>query len=111
MSIDARIAAVTVITETHCELCGNTGKDANDWDDCPRCHGAVSNGPLVRLALEPREKGGLAGQPVLTIVNPPATRDLSGLIGIEIWGGSGSIMIGEHTWAERIGYTRIRLVP
>lgn len=109
MSIDARIAAVTVIAPSHCETCNDTGKDANGWDQCPRCHGASTGSPKVRLKLEPREPGGLAGQPVLTIVNPPS-RGLESLIGIEIWGNASSVFVGNREWAKRIGYTQIELV-
>jgi hypothetical protein len=112
MSIDARISAVTVIRGGDCTQCDNTGKDDNGWDDCPSCHGAADGNPRVRLKLEPREKGSVSGQGVLTIVNPPTANpeSLSGLIGTAIWGGSSEIMIGEKKWADRIGYTRIKLI-
>jgi hypothetical protein len=113
MSIDARIDAVTVIATEHCETCNDTGKDpADNWDNCPSCHGATKANPKVRLHLSPREKGGIAGQSVLTIVNPPTLdpEALAGMIGTEIWGGSGYLMVGDTKWANRIGYTRIELV-
>lgn len=113
MSIDARIAAVTVIAPSHCETCSMTGKDPEDsWNDCPTCHGATEHSPRVRLKLEPREEGGLAGQDVLTVVNPPTVDPavLAGLIGTEIWGGAGYIMVGDRKWADRIMYTKIQLV-
>jgi len=113
MSIDARIAAVTVISPEHCDMCNGTGKDPEtNWDNCPRCHGATKEKPKVRLKLEPRERGGLAGQSVLTIVNPPTVDPnvLAGMIGTEIWGGSVEIMVGDRRWAKRIGYTQIELV-
>lgn len=113
MSIDARIQAVTVIAPDHCDTCSGTGKDPeSNWDDCPSCHGATKDDPRVRLKLEPREHGGLAGQSTLTIVNPPSVDPevLAGLIGTELWGGSGEIMVGDRKWANRIGYTRIELV-
>lgn len=65
------------------------------------------------MYLDPWDKGGVAGQPQLTIVNPPSTdiRTLSkALEGQTIWGGDSDIMVGETRFAERIGYTRIRLV-
>jgi len=113
MSIDARITAVTVIAPSHCSVCNGTGKDPEDnWDDCPACHGATKGNPKVRLKLEPREEDGLAGQSVLTIVNPPSLdiETLHGLIGTEIWGNSSQIMVGDTLFANRIGYTRIELV-
>lgn len=109
MSISARIAAVTIIAPKFCSSCEGTGKDGNGWDNCPVCHGATDGKPRVRLQLEPREHGGVAGQDTLTVVNPPDA-DLSGLVGVEIWGGSGEIMIGEKKWANRIGYTKIELI-
>ena len=113
MSIDARIEAVTVVAPEHCETCNDTGKDpADTWNDCPACHGATKDHPQVRLQLAPRKNGGVAGQDVLTIVNPPTLEPsvLAGIIGTEIWGGSGDIMVGEIKWAKRIGYTKIELV-
>jgi len=113
MSIDARIAAVTVIAPEHCETCNGDGKDPDSrWDDCPSCHGATKDKPKVRLKLEPRERGGVAGQLVLTIVNPPTVDPaaLAGMIDTEICGGSSDIMVGDRKWARRIGYTQIELV-
>lgn len=113
MSIDARITAVTVISPDFCDRCCGTGKDVDGWDDCPQCHGANKESPKVRLKLEPRERGGLAGQDVLTIINPPSLDPnvLAGLIDTEIWGNSSQLMVGDRLWARRIGYTRIELEP
>lgn len=114
MSIDARIEGLTVIAPDYCDTCEGTGKDPeDDWCDCPTCHGATKNDPRVRLQLVPREKGGCAGQDVLTIVNPPTldTEVLAAMIGTEIWGCSSQIMVGDTKWANRIGYTRIELLP
>jgi hypothetical protein len=110
VSIDARIVAVTVIAPDYCWTCNGAGKDPEStWDDCPACHGATKDKPKVRLKLEPREPGGVAGQSVLLIVNPP-TVDFSVLLGVEIWGNSSQIMIGDKVWAKRIGYTQIKLL-
>ena len=65
----------------------------------------------MRLVLVPREKGGVAGQGTLTITNWPVGADPWGLIGTEIWGGAGEIMVGDTRWAERKGYTQIMLMP
>lgn len=113
MAIDAIIAAVTVVAPSHCGTCNTTGKDpANSWDDCPACHGATKDNPRVMLKLEPRKEGSIAGQCVLTIVNPPTVDPnvLAGLIGTEIWGGSACVMVGQTKWADRIGHTKIKLV-
>ena len=113
MAIDAKISAVTVISPSHCNACNMTGKDPNsNWDDCPSCHGATKENPKVILKLEPRCSGGIAGQSCLTIVNPPTLDHdlLSSLVGVEIWGNSSQIMIGKKVWAERIGYTKIKLI-
>ena len=110
MSLDARISAVTRILSGDCVTCGNSGIDPESgWDYCTECQGASIGKSVVRLHLEPREPGGLAGQDVLTVINPPEG-DLSGLVGTEIWGGSGCIMVGDTKWAKRIGYTKIELV-
>jgi len=114
MSIDARIDAVTVVVPGPCNTCNDTGKDPEtNYDDCPSCHGAARGRAQVRLKLVPRENGTVAGQDVLTIINPPTLNPnvLAGLIGTEIWGGSGDIMVGDKKWANRIGYTRIELAP
>lgn len=113
MSIDARISAITVISPDKCDVCEGSGKDPDTkWDDCPSCHGATKDNPKVRLKLEPRQYGGVAGQSVLTLLNPPTVdpQVLAGLIGTEIWGGSGEIMVGNKLWARRVGYTSIELV-
>lgn len=113
MSIDARIAGISVIKPTHCPTCDGTGEDpADSWEPCPACHGGTAEHPVVRLLLEPRERAEVAGQRALTLVNPPTTdpQALAGLIGIDIWGNSSSIMVGEKRWAKRIGYGRIELV-
>ena len=110
MSIDAKISSVSFIAAQECAHCKSTGVDPEtNWDDCPRCHGAGGGKSQLRLHLSPRESGGCAGQEVLTIVDPTEA-DYRGLIGTEIWGGSGDIMIGEKRWAKRIGYTRIKLI-
>lgn len=113
MSIDARIAAVTVLSPTSCDLCNLTGRDPEDKEmTCPACHGATKDNPKVILKLEARERFGCAGQNSLTITNPPTVDPnvLSALVGLEIWGGSGYIMIGEKKWADRISYTSIKLL-
>jgi hypothetical protein len=113
MSIDARIAAVTVIAPAHCDTCNGSGKHPeSNWDYCPSCHGATKDRPKVLLKLEPRKSGCVAGQSVLTIVNPPTVDPavLAGMLDTEIWGGSGDIMVGDRRWARRIGYTQIELV-
>jgi hypothetical protein len=52
------------------------------------------------------------GQPSLTVLNPPPAPQLQVAVGCDIWGGSGSIIMGRETkWADRVGYTAIRLVP
>lgn len=113
MSIDATIAAVSVIAPEHCETCNGRGKDPEStWDDCPSCYGATKERPFVRLLLEPRSQRGSAGQKALTIVNPPTIEPgkLEPLVGMEIWGDSASVMIGTRRWAKRIGYTQIELL-
>lgn len=68
----------------------------------------------VRLALgavEGGEPGDSPGQETMIVVNPPSPPDLlRGLIDCIIWGGSDELLIGETVFAERIGYTRLRLL-
>lgn len=49
-----------------------------------------------------------AGQRRITILNPKPRMDY--FIGEYIWGGACELMIGQVKFAERIGYTRARLV-
>lgn len=110
MSIDARIAAVTVIAPTHCEACNGSGQ--SDGDTCDKCHGATKDKPVVRLRLEPRKPSTCAGQGSLVITNPPSIDPLamSSMVGVAIWGNSSVIMIRDRMWAKRIGYTQIELL-
>ena len=113
MSIDAKIAAVSVIAPQRCETCSGSGKDPDSrWDDCQACHGATKDRPVVRLLLEPRSRKSVAGQRVLTITNPPTLDpdQLSAMVGVEIWGNSSSVMIGTRKWAKRLGYTKLELI-
>lgn len=65
----------------------------------------------VTIALEPRERGGCAGQQVMTILNPPPLDcDLSRLIDVQIWGGANCVLVGEEVLATRVGYTSLKLV-
>lgn len=66
-----------------------------------------------RLTLEdrPAKPGGhpgIAGQKSLSFTSAPDI--VTNLIGLNIWGGSDSILLGEHEIAERWGYTRIKFV-
>ena len=63
----------------------------------------------VKIFLVAREGGGPAGQQSLVIDNWEKGRPIEGLVGVEIWGGSDCIMIGDIRWAERINSTTIRL--
>jgi hypothetical protein len=48
------------------------------------------------------------GQSTLTVVNPPP--GLEAAVGTEVWGGSDFLMVGDVHWANRVGYTRARLI-
>lgn len=69
---------------------------------------------IVKLSLEDRPGGGPAGQSTLRITNrnrrPGSLVTLKQLIGCDIWGGSGEIMLGDNVLAKRHGYTAIELV-
>lgn len=61
------------------------------------------------LLLRARDPNGTAGQSRMTVENPP--ENFESCIGTEIWGGDNCLMVGRQTrWADRIGYTRLRLV-
>jgi hypothetical protein len=61
------------------------------------------------LHLEPRdERVAPAGQTRLVVENP--TPGLAALVGREVWGNDARLMLGERHFADRIGYTRLRLV-
>ena len=63
----------------------------------------------VRLSLAFRESP--AGPEALIVLNPPDPPEkLKELAGKSIWGGEGSVYIGDNRLAGREGYTRIRLV-
>lgn len=83
MAIDARISAVTF----------------------------VSNG-TCRLSLEDRNNHSVAGQVKLYIQNTDNTVREYGksLVGCEIWGGAEKLMLGDKLIANRQSYTVIRLV-
>lgn len=64
----------------------------------------------VRLTLGPIDNEP-PGQETLICINPPDPPDqLRALIDTKIWGGAGELYIGEKMFAERVGYTHIRLV-
>jgi hypothetical protein len=51
---------------------------------------------------------GIAGQPRLRFETAPY--EVTALNGLQIWGGSSSIMLGEREIARRQGYTRISFI-
>lgn len=68
-------------------------------------------GGTVTLHLGPLDGDG-PGQDSLEVVNPPKCIDefMASVVGLKIWGGSSEIRVRDTKWADRIGYTRIRLV-
>lgn len=65
----------------------------------------------VTISLEPSGKGATVGQSLMTVLNPPPLNcDLARLIGLQVWGGSSCLMVGESKLADRVGYTQIKLV-
>lgn len=65
----------------------------------------------VTISLERRNAQACAGQQVMTILNPPDLDcDLSRLIDLEIWGGSNAVYVRDDRFADRVGYTQLRLV-
>ena len=68
-----------------------------------------SDGGYLRLEDRPNHAGGvpgIAGQSVLRFDAAPD--GLLALVGLDVWGGSGEIMLGDVKIASRIGYTRIK---
>ena len=65
----------------------------------------------VFLNLEPRERGGCAGQQRMEILNPPNPPTLLDvLVGECVWGSANQLLIGDTTFADRVGYTQLKLV-
>jgi hypothetical protein len=108
VSISGTITGVTIIQPMpKCEICGTTGIDPDtQWDSCPRCHGAVCGKPVVFLVLSPG-----SGQTRLRLLDPPSIESAyySALEGVRIWGNAQQILIGDRVFADRVGYTQIRL--
>jgi hypothetical protein len=62
----------------------------------------------VKLHLGPRDPNDRSGgQDALTVVNPKPGMEV--MEGECIWGGANQIMYRDTLWADRLGYTRIRL--
>lgn len=62
-----------------------------------------------RLILAGRVPGTGPGQPALYVLNPPPC-GLKGLEGTKIWGDASAVMVGDVKIADRVGYSKIRLV-
>ncbi len=60
------------------------------------------------LHLGPIARDDGPGQARLTVLGRPA--GLEAAVGTRIWGSDSSIMVAGTKWADRIGYTQIRLV-
>ncbi len=66
---------------------------------------------LSLAAVDGMEPGDSPGQEFLIVINPPSPPELLRcLIDTIVWGGSDELLVGEKVIAERIGYTRIRLL-
>lgn len=63
----------------------------------------------AKLYLAPFDRLGRRGQRELFITNPPAC-DLSGLVGTRVTGDDKFITVARRRWAQRMGWTRIRLI-
>ena len=64
-----------------------------------------NGGGELRLIDRPGSPPGIAGQRVLSF--DEATEEVTALNGLNIWGSSGSIMLGSVEIARRDGYTKI----
>jgi len=72
-------------------------------------------GGNLKITLEDRPGGGPAGQQTLVVLNQDELGEhwainLSSLIGHDIWGSSGEVMLRDRKFAIREGYTGVRLV-
>ncbi len=72
----------------------------------------VSRDNEVMLVLEPRDpRNARHGDIRMSIENPPDDPSrLEVLIGEDVWGGDSYLMIGDTKFADRVGYTRLRLL-
>ncbi len=70
-------------------------------------HNEDGSGELVLVDRPARPGGypGTAGQPRLTFTSAP--HEVTALNGLDVWGGSSSLMLGDIEIARREGYTRI----
>lgn len=66
------------------------------------------NGSGVLHLTEPRPQA-IAGQNALRFETAP--HEVTALNGLPMWGGTSTLMLGEHKIADRVGYTRITFVP
>jgi hypothetical protein len=62
----------------------------------------------TRLTLDQPDRRRVAGQSVLTVIDPVPS-NIAILLGKPVWGGCNSLMCGEVQIGERIGYTRVKL--
>jgi hypothetical protein len=63
---------------------------------------------IDRPPSRPGDTGGIAGQSVLVFQSAP--EEVTGLNGLDVWGSSERLMLGDKEIAQRIGYTRIVFV-
>lgn len=63
---------------------------------------------IDRPSRRPGEPEGCKGQPVLTFTEAPY--EVTALNGLDLWGGSGSIVLGSVIIAERTGIQSIRFL-
>ncbi len=69
------------------------------------------NDGTVRLSLKSAGEDA-CGQTFLYVINPPENIEafVKAVEGVQIWGGSSEILIGQKKWASRIGYTSLKLL-
>ncbi len=67
------------------------------------------DGTATLWLLPADERRAPAGQDRLTVLDAPP--GLARMIGTQIWGNDSTILVGTTRFAERIGCTRIRLLP
>ena len=64
---------------------------------------------IVLGSRKTRDGDSCSGQSRMTVENPPP--GFEACVGTKVWGGGETLMVGDTKWADRIGYTRLKLVP
>ena len=91
------------------------GRIVHCWGFAMLCFDAVIHSAALerggcRIWLAPRETGGRMVVGSLLIVNWPSGVTPYGLVGTELWGEKGEVMVGLSRWGECLGKGKLFLV-